>query len=127
MPSEGSRKRRTSPSFDDYGDYLNHRGDPYASSSKAPRLDQLPVDMSPRVKPNRALLDETLPQKRRSYGKEVRSRSRSLENSPLSMSYPHRDRGSVSPSEKDSHHQPQRLDTTETPREESRSTKALFV
>jgi hypothetical protein len=81
--------------------------------------------MSPRAKPNRSILDNAPPNKRRSYAKEFRSRS--PENSPLSMSYPRP--GSASPSEKeDSHRQPQqRLDTTETPRDESRSTKALFV
>ena len=79
---------------------------------------------SPRAKPNRSLLDNAPPNKRRSYAKELRSRSPEI--SPLSMSYPHPSPGSLSPSEKD--HQPQRLDTnTETPREDNRSTKALFV
>ena len=80
--------------------------------------------MSPRVKPSRSALDNAPPKKRRSYAKEVQ-RSRSPENSPLSISYPHP--GSVSPSEEDSHHHPQQLDAAETPREENRSTKALFV
>jgi hypothetical protein len=122
--SEGSRKRRTSPSFDDYHEYPNHHGDSYASSSKAPRLDD--QDISPRAKPNRSILDNGPPNKRRSYARELRSHS--PENSPLSMSYPHP--GSVSPNEKEDsyHHQPQqRLDTTEKPREDNRSTKALFV
>lgn len=81
--------------------------------------------MSPRAKPNRSILDNAPPNKRRSYAKELQSRS--PENSPLSMNYTRP--GSVSPSEKDSHHRPQQqLDTTETPREDnSRSTKALFV
>lgn len=83
--------------------------------------------MSPRAKPNQSILDNAPPNKRRSYGKEFRSLS--PENSPPSTSYPHP--GSVSPSGKaDSLRQPpgqQRLDTTETPRDESRSTKALFV
>ena len=77
--------------------------------------------MSPRARPSRSTLNDAPPRKRRSYAKEViRQGSRSPENSSLSMS-------SVSPAEEDSHHQPQRLDTTETPREESRTTKALFV
>ena len=98
--SEGSRKRRPSPSFDDFDDYSNHHGDPYASSSKAPRLDY--QDMSPRVKPNRLILDNAPPKKRRSYAKEViRQRSRSPGNSPLSLNYPHP--ASVSSSEEDSH------------------------
>ena len=83
--------------------------------------------MSPRAKPNRSVLDNAPPNKRRSYRKEFRSRS--PENSPPSTSHPRL--GSVSPSEKeDSHRQPpsqQRLDTTETPRDDGRSTKALFV
>ena len=79
--------------------------------------------MSPRAKPDRLILDNPPPNKRRSYAKELRSRS--PENSPLSMGYPHP--GSVSPSEKEDH-RPQRLNTnSETPREDSRSTKALFV
>jgi hypothetical protein len=80
--------------------------------------------MSPRAKPSRSTSDNAPPKKRRIYAKEViRQGSRSSENSG-STSYPHR---SVSSSEEDSHYQPQRLDTTETPREENRSTKALFV
>lgn len=79
--------------------------------------------MSPRVKPNRSILDNAPPNMRQSYAKELRSRS--PENSPPSLSYPHP--GSVSPSERD-HHQPQRSETnTEKPREDHRSTKALFV
>ena len=98
--SEGSRKRRTSPSFDDIDDYPNHHGDPYASSSKAPRLDNR--DTSPLAKPSRSTLDNASPKKRRSYAKEVtRQRSRSPEKSPLSMSFPHP--ASVSPGEEDSH------------------------
>ena len=82
--------------------------------------------MSPRAKPNRTILDNApYFYKRRSYAKEYRSRS-----PEISPSYPRP--GSVSPSEKEDshhHHQPQqRLDTnTETPREDNRSTKALFV
>jgi hypothetical protein len=100
ISSEGSRKRRSSPSFDDYDDYPNHRGDPYSSSSKAPRHDHL--DMSPRVKPSRSILDNSPPKKRRSYAKEeIHQRSRSPEDSLPSMSCPHP--ASVSPSEEESH------------------------
>jgi hypothetical protein len=98
--SEGSRKRRPSPSFDVdyYDDYPNHHGDPYASSSRVPRHDR--QDISPREKPSRSTLSPS--NKRRSYAKEViRQRSRSPENSPLSMSYPRP--AFVSPSEEDSH------------------------
>lgn len=82
MPSEGSRKRRTSPSFDVYDDYpSHHHGDPYVSSSKAPRHDR--QDMSPRESPSRSTLDNAPPKKRRSYAKEVmRQHSQSPETSP---------------------------------------------
>lgn len=93
MSSEGSRKRRTSTSFDDYDDCPSHHG---ASSSKAPRHDYR--DMSPRASPTRSTLDK---KKRRSCAKQgTHQHSPSPEISPPSISYPHRT--SVSPSEEDS-------------------------
>ena len=97
--SEGSRKRRTSPSFDDYDDYPNHHGS-YSSSSQELRHDRA-WDMSPRESPSRSTLDNAPPRKRRSYAKEVmRQHSHSPEPSPSSMGYSHST--SVSPIEEDS-------------------------
>jgi len=98
---EGSRKRRSSPSFDDYDDYPSHHSNPYASSSKSPSHDH-PWDMSPRASPSQSTLDNAPPKKRRSYAKEVmRQRSHSPEPSPSSMGYPCPT--SESPSEEDSY------------------------
>lgn len=95
MSNEGSRKRRTSLSFDDCDDYASYHG---ASSGKTPRHDHR--DMSPRATPSRSTLDHAPPKKRRSYGNQVmRQHSRSPETSPPSTSYPHR--ASVSPIEED--------------------------
>jgi hypothetical protein len=91
--SEGSRKRRISPSFDDQDDHPSH----HASPSKASRHDYR--DTSPRASPSRSTLDNAPPKKRRSYAKGVmRQHSRSPEISPLSISY----QTSVSPGEEDS-------------------------
>ncbi|KAF8806434.1 hypothetical protein BYT27DRAFT_7140948 [Phlegmacium glaucopus] len=99
--SEGSRKRRSSPSFDDYDEYPSHHSNSYASSSKAPSHDH-PWDMSPRGSPSRSNLDNAPPKKRRSYAKEAMlPRSHSPEPSPPSMGYPRLT--SESPSEEDSH------------------------